>query len=538
MRNYDHRLCVIPTCRPSDRLHHPNLSFHRIPNNNNYWRQKWINLVRELKNDCHWEPSKQSLVCSRHFPSHLVQQAGNNKNKRVLIGNPVPSLLLCEQRYVIVGVSQLTEPPSGPQSVHPGTSCFLCSTLITNVPHNDHITRQIHLFKELLNEEGFKQGLVNDASSSLMYPADGRKSCTDCLTMVGKVWELDREILTLRERIRTIVQTSLRDNAEQFTNRRRAEIEKRCQLAKQIRENISPEVHEIDESASPKIEQIHENVSTRCNGVNETCNESLYNWVISVSTPDPTASTRKPDRTNRPESDPEYNPSDSNSSSNSYQSSAGENPTSSTTNHSTARNLKNVKRTNPIQPSVPPKRKKIENNPTDDAVFSWSLVSTPNQYPGATSCTRKKPGPIDPAEIPESNPPSCINVDENPVDNDDGSSTVSAPFLEYIDDDDEIYQSGMKPCIVLDDPDEPENIPVKMEEDECLFEFEDAEEMPTASGSHLNEPGIKSTKPGSQNYVFYDGNRPFGCSRCTARFASKIWVMRHMNSCKENITPP
>lgn len=116
--------------------------------------------------------------------------------------------------------------------------------------------------------------------------------------------------------------------------------------------------------------------------------------------------------------------------------------------------------------------------------------------PGATSCTRKKPGPIDPAEIPESNPPSCINVDENPVDNDDGSSTVSAPFLEYIDDDDEIYQSGMKPCIVLDDPDEPENIPVKMEEDECLFEFEDAEEMPTASGSHLNEPGIKSTKPG------------------------------------------
>lgn len=108
----------------------------------------------------------------------------------------------------------VTEPPSGPQSVHPGTSCFLCSTLITNVPHNDHITRQIHLFKELLNEEGFKQGLVNDASSSLMYPADGRKSCTDCLTMVGKVWELDREILTLRERIRTIVQTSLRDNGK------------------------------------------------------------------------------------------------------------------------------------------------------------------------------------------------------------------------------------------------------------------------------------------------------------------------------------
>lgn len=59
-------------------------------------QEKWIQLVRKLRQDASWEPHEQAVVCSRHFTSTQVQKIGKRGK---LLGWHVPSLFLqeCDQ---------------------------------------------------------------------------------------------------------------------------------------------------------------------------------------------------------------------------------------------------------------------------------------------------------------------------------------------------------------------------------------------------------------------------------------------------------
>ncbi|OXA48702.1 hypothetical protein Fcan01_16344 [Folsomia candida] len=92
-------------------------------------------------------------------------------------------------------------------------TCFLCASPSTSdVPHNGHVTRQISLFKDLLNKEAFAKGFLAHSTYSLEYPTaenESDKSCATCLTRVGQVWELHREILELQGEMKTMLGRTL-----------------------------------------------------------------------------------------------------------------------------------------------------------------------------------------------------------------------------------------------------------------------------------------------------------------------------------------
>lgn len=54
-------------------------------------RNKWITIIRNLRNDQKWEPAIDSRICSRHFLKEKFYMAGN---RRRLIGQSAPTLFL------------------------------------------------------------------------------------------------------------------------------------------------------------------------------------------------------------------------------------------------------------------------------------------------------------------------------------------------------------------------------------------------------------------------------------------------------------
>lgn len=99
-------------------------------------------------------------------------------------------------------------------------TCFLCASPSTSdVPHNGHVTRQISLFKDLLNKEAFAKGFLAHSTYSLEYPTaenESDKSCATCLTRVGQVWELHREILELQGEMKTMLGRTLFEHGKKL----------------------------------------------------------------------------------------------------------------------------------------------------------------------------------------------------------------------------------------------------------------------------------------------------------------------------------
>ncbi|OXA39762.1 uncharacterized protein LOC110861058 [Folsomia candida] len=240
--------CAIPACTQQDQRDCGDLSFHRFPNKNDPLREKWVKVVRTLRQDSSWEPRENNRICSRHFPGTVKHYRGSHGK---MVGSPVPSLFPRRSDEVT-------------QEDIPG-GCFLCSisTLsAVSVSHSDQVKDQIHLYKDLLNREAFKKGLIPNSSSSLVYPSEGEEnSCLSCLTTVSAVWAMDREIIVLKGRIKKMIEKSLNQHAEKFVNRANAE-----------KENVRKR-KQIDENISSKREKL------------EVCDQAVFDWMIAASTP-------------------------------------------------------------------------------------------------------------------------------------------------------------------------------------------------------------------------------------------------------------
>lgn len=61
----------------------------RFPNKNDPLREKWVKVVRTLRQDSSWEPRENNRICSRHFPGTVKHYRGSHGK---MVGSPVPSL--------------------------------------------------------------------------------------------------------------------------------------------------------------------------------------------------------------------------------------------------------------------------------------------------------------------------------------------------------------------------------------------------------------------------------------------------------------
>ncbi|XP_035710205.1 uncharacterized protein LOC110852908 isoform X3 [Folsomia candida] len=87
------RNCAVPSCTSIDRKREVDLSWHMFSTmaSHRQMRNKWITIIRNLRNDQKWEPAIDSRICSRHFLKEKFYMAGN---RRRLIGQSAPTLFL------------------------------------------------------------------------------------------------------------------------------------------------------------------------------------------------------------------------------------------------------------------------------------------------------------------------------------------------------------------------------------------------------------------------------------------------------------
>ncbi|OXA48299.1 DNA transposase THAP9 [Folsomia candida] len=119
------RTCVVPSCKVVDRNREIDLSWHLFPNSAMHQKMRinWITIIRNLRNDEAWEPTREFRICSRHFLTEELYTAGIRRRLR---GQPVPTLFLHDATMTDVNSTgmQLDVPqvPEEPMEVTPSTA--------------------------------------------------------------------------------------------------------------------------------------------------------------------------------------------------------------------------------------------------------------------------------------------------------------------------------------------------------------------------------------------------------------------------------
>ncbi|XP_048483626.1 uncharacterized protein LOC105398103 isoform X2 [Plutella xylostella] len=64
--------CVVKSCRNHSGIKKKceGITFHRFSKQNDIWRKTWIDIIRDVRGDNNWNPSKSSVICSIHFDAN------------------------------------------------------------------------------------------------------------------------------------------------------------------------------------------------------------------------------------------------------------------------------------------------------------------------------------------------------------------------------------------------------------------------------------------------------------------------------------
>ena len=81
--------CCVPFCK-NEECKVTGVSFHQFPNNEEL-REKWLKAISRqgTEKNSKWQPSKKSVVCSKHFENYCFSIS--TKNRR-LLPNSIPSI--------------------------------------------------------------------------------------------------------------------------------------------------------------------------------------------------------------------------------------------------------------------------------------------------------------------------------------------------------------------------------------------------------------------------------------------------------------